>query len=101
MPGRTSLSIRLFFLVGSEEETPAKEKPDTRIFIAALHLLVARRVRDRALDEAKDFKRSTNSFDSGSIPVRDQRSRNWSDSKGKVAKSSTCENESKGAQRRL
>ena len=94
MPGRTSLSIRLFLLVGSEEEASAKDKPHTRIFIAAFYVLVAWRVRNWALDEAKDFKRSTNSFDSGSIPVRDQRSRNWCDSKGKVAKSSTCENES-------
>ena len=93
MPGRTSLSIRLFSLAGSEEEAPAKEKPDTRIFIAAFYLLVAWRVGDRALDEAKNFKRSTNSFDSGSIPVQGQRSRNWSNSKGEAAKRSTCENE--------
>ena len=63
MPGRTSLGIRLFSLVGLEEEELAKEKPDTKILIAAFYLLVTWRVRDRALDEAKDFKRSTNSFD--------------------------------------
>ena len=100
MPGRTSLGIRFFLLTGSVEEAPAKEKPHTRIFIATFYLLVAWRVRDRALDEARDFKRSTNSFDSGSIPVRGQRSRNWRDCKGEAAKNSTCQNEAEGGQRR-
>lgn len=60
MPGRPSLGIRVFLLAGSKEDTwPAIEKPDKRIFIAVLHLLVVWRVRNRVLDEAKDWTPST------------------------------------------
>ena len=36
-----SLSSRLFLLAGYEKEAPAKEKPDTRVFIAVFHFLIA------------------------------------------------------------
>ena len=36
-----NLSIRLFFLAGKEKEATGKEKPDTRVFIAVFHLLMA------------------------------------------------------------
>ena len=59
----------------------------------------------RALDEAKDFKRSrprspSTASPRSSIPVRGQRSRNWRDCKGEAAKNSTCQNEAEGGQRR-
>ena len=37
----SNLSIRLFFLAGKEKEATGKEKPDTRVFIAVFHLLMA------------------------------------------------------------